>query len=51
MSQEEYTAVVTKALKNIRQREINMEDVHRHMKREHDLITELQQWLDKQLKN
>jgi hypothetical protein len=51
MSEEEYAALVTKALKNIRQRDINMEDVHRHMKQERGLIEELQLWLDKHLKN
>jgi hypothetical protein len=51
MSQEEYAAVVTKALKNISQRDISMEEVDRHINKERALIEELQQWLDKQLKN
>jgi hypothetical protein len=52
MSKEEYNALVMKALKNLTySRNISMAEVQRRMKEQHVLVEELQQWLDKQLKN
>jgi hypothetical protein len=52
MSQEEYAALVTKALKNIKPpRDISMDEIHRRIEQQYALVEELQQWLDKQLKN
>jgi hypothetical protein len=52
MSQEEYAALVTKALKNIKPpRDISMDEIHRRIERQSALVEELQQWLDKHLKN
>jgi hypothetical protein len=52
MSREEYSALVMQALKNVQQRrEIDMEEVHRRIEEQSTLIEEMQQWLDRQLKN
>jgi hypothetical protein len=52
MSQEEYPALVMKALKNVKPpTDVSMEEVQRRIDQQYALIEELQQWLDKQLKN
>ncbi len=52
MTKEEYNAIVMKAMKNLTYaRDINMDEVQRRIDQQHKLIEELQQWLDKQLKN
>jgi hypothetical protein len=51
MTQEEYSAFVNKALKNMRQRDISMKEVERRIAEYHALIKEMEQWLDKQLTN
>jgi hypothetical protein len=52
MSQEEYTALVMKALKNIKPpKDISVKEVQRRIEQQYALVEELQQWLDKQLKN
>ncbi len=52
MSKEEYNALVMKALKNLTYaRDVSMKEVERRMKEHHALIKEMEQWLDKQLKN
>ncbi len=52
MSQEEYMAMVTTALKKVKQpRDIDIEKLQRRIDEQYALIEEMQQWLDKQLKN
>ena len=52
MSREEYSALVFKALKNIKPpRDIDTNEVQRRIDEQYALIEEMQQWLDKQLKN
>jgi hypothetical protein len=52
MSQEEYTALVMKALKNVKPaKDISMDEIHRRIERQYAFVEELQQWLDKHLKN
>jgi hypothetical protein len=52
MSQEEYAAFVTKALKNLRPpKDISMDEIQRRIEQQYAIVEELQQWLDKQLKN
>jgi hypothetical protein len=51
IGKEEWAAYVTNALKNMRQRDISMEEIERRIAEHRSLIEELQQWLDKQLKN
>jgi hypothetical protein len=52
MSKEEYNALVMKALKNLSYaRDISMKEVERRIAEHHALIKEMEQWLDKQLKN
>jgi hypothetical protein len=51
MSQEEYTAFVSKALKNLRPRDVSMGEIQRRIEEQYALVEALQQWLDKQLKN
>jgi hypothetical protein len=52
MSQEEYFALVTKALKNVKLTDdINTDEIDRRIKEQYALIEEMQQWLDTQLKN
>jgi hypothetical protein len=52
MSQEEYTALVMKALKNVKPpKDVNIAEIQRRIERQYALVEELQQWLDKQLKN
>jgi hypothetical protein len=52
MSQEEYTAMLTKALKNVKPpKDISIQEIQRHIERQYALVEELQLWLDKQLKN
>ena len=52
MSKEEYNALVMKALKNLSYaRDISMKEVERRIAEHHALIKDMEQWLDKQLKN
>jgi hypothetical protein len=52
MSTEEYSALVMKALKNVKPpKDVSMEEIQRRIDQQYALIEELQQWLDKQLKN
>jgi hypothetical protein len=52
MSQEEYLATITKALKNIKQPDdIDIEEIQRRLDAQFALIEEMQRWLDKYLKN
>jgi hypothetical protein len=52
MSQEEFTAVVTKALKNVKPpKDISIQEIQRRIDQQYALVEALQLWLDKQLKN
>jgi hypothetical protein len=52
MSQEEYTALVMKALKNVKPpKDASIAEIQQRIERQYALVEELQQWLDKQLKN
>jgi hypothetical protein len=52
MSQEEYTALVMKALKNVKPpKDVSIAEIQRRIERQYAPVEELQQWLDKQLKN
>jgi hypothetical protein len=52
MSQEEYMAHVMKALKNVKPpTDVSIAEIQRRIERQYALVEELQQWLDKQLKN
>jgi hypothetical protein len=51
MSNEEYAELISKALKNIKQRKTNMAEIDRRIQQQYALVEELQLWLDKQLKN
>jgi hypothetical protein len=52
MSKEEYNALVMKALKNLAYaQDVSMKEVERRIAEQHALIKEMEQWLDKQLKN
>jgi hypothetical protein len=52
MSREEYLAVISKALKQVKQPDdIDIEKIQRQMKEQYARIAELQRWLDTYLKN
>jgi hypothetical protein len=52
MRQEEYLAKISIALKNIQPpSDIDIEEIQRRIDEQYALIEEMQQWLDKQLKN
>ena len=52
MSQEEYLAKISIALKNIKPpSDIDIEEIQRRIDEQYALIEEMQQWLDTQLKN
>jgi hypothetical protein len=52
MSKEEYNALVMKAMKNLTySKNVSMDEVQRRIDQQYKLVEELQQWLDKQLKN
>ncbi len=52
MSQEEYVAKISIALKNIKQpRDIDIEDIQRRIEEQYTLVEDIQKWLDKYLKN
>jgi hypothetical protein len=52
MSQEEYTALVMKALKNVKPpKDVSIAEIQRRIERQYALVEELQLWLDKHLKN
>ena len=52
MSQEEMTAVVMKALKRVEPpKDIDVDEVYRRIRQQSAIVDELNQWLDKHLKN
>jgi hypothetical protein len=52
MSKEEFTAVVTEALKNVKSpKDISIQEIQRRIDQQYALVEALQLWLDKQLKN
>jgi hypothetical protein len=52
MSQEEYLAQITEALKQVKQSDdVDIEEIQRRIDEQYALIEEMQQWLDRQLKN
>jgi hypothetical protein len=52
MSQKEYLAKISEALKNVKQlSDINIDEINRRIEEQYALVEELQQWLDKHLKN
>jgi hypothetical protein len=52
MSKEELTAVVARAMKNVKPpKDISMDEIHQRIERQYVLVEELQLWLDKHLKN
>jgi hypothetical protein len=52
MSKEEYLAMLSKALKSVKQPEdIDIEDIQRRIKEQYALVEDMQRWLDKYLKN
>jgi hypothetical protein len=52
MSQTEYLAKISKALKQVKQPEdIDIEEIQRRIDKQYALIEEMQLWLDKYLKN
>jgi hypothetical protein len=52
MSQEEYTALVMKALKHVKPpKDVDIAEIQRRIERQYALVEELQLWLDKHLKN
>jgi hypothetical protein len=52
MSQEEYSALVMKALKNVKpSKDVSSKEIQGRIDQQQALVEELQLWLDKQLKN
>jgi hypothetical protein len=52
MSQQEYLAAVSKALRNVKPPEdIDIEEIQRWIEEQHAMIEEMQRWLDRYLKN
>jgi hypothetical protein len=52
MSKEEYLAMVSQALKKVKQPdEIDIEEIQRRIKEQYALVEDMQRWLDKYLKN
>jgi hypothetical protein len=52
MTQAEYAAFVAKALKNVKPpKHVGVEEIQRRIDQQYALVEELQQWLDRQLKN
>jgi hypothetical protein len=52
MSREEYLAAVSKALKQVkRPADIDVEEIQRRIEEQNALVEDMQQWLDKFLKN
>jgi hypothetical protein len=52
MSQAEYLVQISKALKQVKQpKDIDIEEIQRRIDEQYTLIEEMQQWLDKYLKN
>ena len=52
MSQEEYLAKLSEALKHVKQPDdIDVEEIQRRIEAQYALVEEMQQWLDKLLKN
>jgi hypothetical protein len=52
LSQKEFNAAVMKGLKDVKPpKAIGTDEIHRRIEQQYALVEELQQWLDKQLKN
>jgi hypothetical protein len=52
MSQEEMTALVMKALKRVKPpKDIDVDEVYRRIRQQNAIVDELQEWLNRQLKN
>jgi hypothetical protein len=52
MSKEEYSALVMKSLKNVKPpKDVSIKEIQRRIDEQYALVEELQQWLDRQLKN
>ena len=52
MSKEEHLAIISEALKNVKQPgDIDIEEVQRQIEAQYALIEDMQRWLDKFLKN
>jgi hypothetical protein len=52
MSQEEYVAAISKALKNVKQPDdVEIEQIQRRIEEQYALIEEMQRWLDNYLKD
>jgi hypothetical protein len=52
LSQKEFTAAVMKALKHVKPpRDADVDEVYRRIRQQNAIVDELQQWLNKQLKN
>ncbi len=52
ISQQEYTALVMEALKNVKPpKDIDVDEVYRRIREQNAIVDELLLWLDKQLKN
>jgi hypothetical protein len=52
MTQEEYAAFVAKAVRNAKPpKDVSIMEVQRRIEQQYALVEELQQWLDRQLKN
>ena len=52
MSTEEYSPLVMKALKNVKPpKDVSIKEIQRRIDEQYALVEELQQWLDKHLKN
>jgi hypothetical protein len=52
MSQEAYLAMISKALKNIKQPDdVKIEEIQRRIDEQYALVEKMQQWLDRYLKN
>jgi hypothetical protein len=52
MSQEEYLAKISEALKSVKYPdEIDIEEVQRRINEQYSLLEEMQHWLDRYLKN
>jgi hypothetical protein len=52
MSQEEYTVLVMKVLKNVKPpKDVSIAEIQWRIERQYAIVEELQQWLDKHLKN
>ncbi len=51
MTQEEYVAMVTQALKNVKFKEPNIEEIEKRIEEQYQLVEALQNWLNQLLPN